>query len=162
MVLSSERVVPISGDEDGHKIGKLADFILSHTNPGFVFVCFAFAISMVLKSFSCSSNNQLPFTVLRTNELKMAKAMVVAINGKTHASQLSGSPRRLHLQTISVFKVYPGKRITWLFVRAKRVFIPPKTAYTSGPGNVVGSLGTEEPTSSLVEGVHFGLLAHRS
>lgn len=96
----------------------------------------------------------------------MTKMMVITVNGKTYASQLSGSPRRLQLQTISVFKVYPGKGITWLFVRAKKVFIlpfPPKiTAYTFGPGNVVGSPGTEEPTLSVVRGVGFGLLAHRS
>lgn len=101
MVLSSEWAVPISGVEDSHETGKLADFTLSHSNPGFVFVSFAFAISMVLRSFSCPSDNPISFTVLRTSELKMAKVvMVVAISGKTRASQLSGSPGRLHLQTI--------------------------------------------------------------
>lgn len=74
---------------------------------------------MVLKSFGCSSNDQRPLSVLRTNELKMTK-----MAKKTYASQLSGSPIGFLLPTKSVFQVHPGKGNNWLFVRSKGVFIP--------------------------------------
>lgn len=156
MVSSSKWVAPIREDEGSYKIGKLAGFVLSRTNPGFVFVCFIFTISMVLKSFSCSSNNQRPLLVLRTNELKMTKMTVFFVNWKTYVSQLSGSAIGFLLPTKSAFKVHSGKGNSWLFVRSKGVFIPldkdlsKNSSYTCS-GSATGSIHTNGPTFFLVQ-----------
>lgn len=104
---------------------------------------FIFAASVVLKSFSCCSSNQTLLTALRTNELKMTDTIVISVNCKTYASQLSGSAVWLLLQTERVFKVHlrRGGKPDYLsgqkgcsFPQIKRTGCP------SGSGNAPGQM----------------------
>lgn len=61
---------------------------------------------MVWESFSGYAKNEVPLTMLRTNELKMTKTTVSQV--KTYASQLSGSIWLL-LHAKNVFQVRLGK-----------------------------------------------------
>ena len=80
-------------------------------------LCFVFAVSMVWGSFSCNANNQVPFTMLRTNELIMTKNAVISSQLTTSASQLSGSMLFLHAK--NVFQVHLGKGNNLLICQGK-------------------------------------------